>query len=77
MPGKEHAQAGAARGLQHARDPRRHHFGSLELADDADLHVIDHQRQLRRIADILERLRHRDAKCVFHGHPFRCAASAE
>jgi hypothetical protein len=45
MPGIEHAQAGAARGLEHARDPRRHRLGAFQLADDAGLHVVDQQRQ--------------------------------
>jgi hypothetical protein len=47
-----------------------HRLGALELADDADLHVIHQQRQLAAITDVFEGLRHRDAKSLFPANPF-------
>jgi hypothetical protein len=69
MSGIEHTQSDAARGLHHLRDARRDFLSALQLTDDADLHVIDQQRQFRAVANILQGLRHGDAKSLFHAVP--------
>ena len=67
MPGKEDPDPGSTGRLEHPRDP----FGDLpaigELADDADLHVVDDQSDAIGVADVRQRVGDRKVAMVLHG----------
>src|SRR5205807_6309665 len=66
VPGEEDAQARPPSGIEdtaHLRDDR---LAAGDLAHDADLHVVDQKRQPTGVADVLERARNTDPKCLLH-----------
>jgi hypothetical protein len=56
-----HEECAHSRRLQNAKHLGDDHVRVLDLLQDADLHVIDHQRHPLRIACVFERLRNVEA----------------
>jgi hypothetical protein len=77
VPGVEDPDPGPACRVEHANHP----FGYLravgELADDADLHVIDDQGHAIRVAGVREAVGDRMVTVVLqHGAPFEQSVAA-
>src|SRR5439155_5205894 len=66
MTSEENTHAGVAGGAQDLRGARDRLFAVGYFANDADLHVIDHQRHAIRIAEFIEGLRDFEAESTLH-----------
>ena len=71
VPGEEDPDAGPAGRLEHPPHALGHLRAVGELADDADLHVVDDQRDAIRVADVGEGVGNQKVAAVLHGASFR------
>jgi hypothetical protein len=67
VSGEEDAHTGGAHRLENLAHSGDDGVPAFYLALDADLHVVDQQRQTPWIADLFEGLRNVDAEGLFHG----------
>jgi hypothetical protein len=66
VPGEEHADAGAARRLEHPADPLGDLRAVGQLADEPNLHVVDDHRHAFGIAGLGQRVRDAERAVVLH-----------
>src|SRR6185503_11454146 len=72
MPREGHPHPFRSRDCQQTADPRDNLISELDLAADADLHVIDQQRHALWVAHVLKCSRYGQTMDVFHSpFPYR------
>ena len=66
MTGKEDANFSFASSVENLKNSICDLLTILNLVHDSDLHVVDDQRQARRIANVFQRLRNTYSECPLH-----------